>query len=444
VSYRPPLPTPSSLRRHRAARTQRLFTNRAVVDTLVSVAGLIGRPVINPSGAEVGRVRDVVARWDGAPYPPVTGLVVRVGRRQTFVHADQVAEISHGRVDLISARVVLEDFVRRDGELTLAADVIDHQLVDVDGVRVIRAADLYLARMAERYQLVGADVGLQTLLRRLGPARFRTRPTPDQVIDWAAIQPFAGHGTLRLRRPNQELRRLHPAELADLLEELGRRERQQLLEVLDPDDAADALEEMEPAPLEALLRDAPTDQAASLLAGMEPDEAVDALRDLDHDARAELLAAMPGDTAAHLAGLLEYPEDQAGGFMTTNLVLVTEADTVSSVREALAGAAEHGADIDAVLVVDGDGRLIDDVRLFQLVVANPSQSVRDLVGAPWPVTVTTDASVEDVVRAFVDNRGSSVVVIDAEQRPIGRILADDVVDVLAPGHRRARFPRILS
>ena len=445
MAPRPPLPLPGGvLRRHRSVRSDRLLANRAVAEALISVAGLVGQPVRNPSGVDVGRVADVVARWDGAPYPPVTGLVVRIGRRRAFVEITQVAEIAHRGVRLSSARLNLEDFGRREGELTLAADVIDHQMVDVDGVRVIRASDLYLAEVAGTYRLVGADVGLQTLARRLGPARWRAKPTPDRVIDWAAIQPFGGPGTIRLRSPNQELKRMHPSDLADLLEELGRRERQELLDALDPQVAADALEEMHAEELGALLREAPPEQAAALVAGMEPDEAVDALRDLNEEDRTELLEAMPAEDAERLNSLLEFPEGTAGGLMTTLMVTVQGDLTVAQVREQLRDYADRRSDIDAVLVVDDDGSLIDDVSLFELLLAGPDVRLDSLIGPPWPVVVDATAPLRDVVECLIENRSSSLVVVDDTGRPIGRILADDVVDALVPDRGRSHFPRLLS
>jgi hypothetical protein len=171
-------------------RERRITATRAVREALVSLAGLLGGVVRNQAGEEVGRLVDVVARWADEPYPPVTGLVVRVARRQVFVAADQVVELDRRGVRLRSARLDLREVERRPGEVLLARDVLDHQLVDTDGIKVIRAADLYLARVGEVYRLVGVDVGLQTLLRRLGPARFRWLPTPDRVIDWAAVQPL--------------------------------------------------------------------------------------------------------------------------------------------------------------------------------------------------------------------------------------------------------------
>ena len=153
---------------------------------------LLGRPVRNQTGQEIGRLDDVVARWaDGQMYPPVSGLVIRVGPPPRL-RARRRPSTGSATPRCCCARPgsTCATSIRRPGEVLLAKDVLDHQLVDVDGVQVIRAADLYLAEVLGRIRLVGADVSTSTLLRRLGPRRWRPRPTPDRVIDWAAIQPF--------------------------------------------------------------------------------------------------------------------------------------------------------------------------------------------------------------------------------------------------------------
>lgn len=440
-----PLHAPRALAQRRRQRTKRLLALEAVAESLVSVAGLTGAPVVNQTGAEVGRLVDLVVRWEGEAYPSLTGIVVRIGRRLAWVAADRVDELAQRQVVLRSAKLDLRDFERRDNEVKLVDDVIDHQMVDVDGVRVFRAADLFLARVGGGYRLAGADVGFATLLRRLGPARWRVRPHPDRVIDWAAIQPFSDPGEpVRLTRANNELRRLRPGELADLLEELGRSQRQELLAALDAETAADALEEMESDELVTLLRDADPHQAAALVAEMEPDEAADALRDLDEETRGELLAAMPADIAGILTDLLDYDERTAGGVMTTNILLLDGEASVAEARRRLRER-DDVHEIDGVLVVDSDGCLVDDVHMIELFTAEPDQRLRDLTRAPWPVTVTAGQHLEKVIEAFVENRGSSVVVVDDAERPIGRILADDVVDALLPPEReRRRFAGILS
>jgi Mg/Co/Ni transporter MgtE len=265
------------------------------------------------------------------------------------------------------------------------------------------------------------------------------------VLDWSAVQPFGSQpGELRLSRSSQALKRLRPSEVADLLEELGRDERQALLDALDPGVAADALEEMQPEELEQLLREAPVARAAALVAAMEPDEAADALRDLGPEERAELLDAMPDETAGDLAALLTFSEESAGGLMTTHLVTVPIGTSVQAVRDRLREETDHRADVDRVLVIDDDGTLVDDLALFDLFLADPDASVDDLVEPPWPVTVHADASLEEVVARLVDSRAASVVVVDDADRPIGRILADDVVDALVPEKAKLRFPRILA
>lgn len=440
-----------ALRERRRRRSERLTANHAVAAALVSVAGLVGAPVRNQAGAEVGRLVDVVVRWRGEPYPLVTGLVVRVGRRALWVSADQIAELGQREVRLRSARLDLRDVERRPGEVRLNADVIDHQMVDVDGVRVFRAADLYLARVGAGTRLVGADIGFGTLLRRLGPARTRRRPTPEKVIDWAAVQPFSeeaegADGPVRMTRPNQELARLRPGELADLLEDLGRRQREELLAVLGEEKAADALEEMEAEELTNLLRELPPEKTARVLAEMEPDEAAEALRELDPESRHELLDLLPGEVAQALSPLVAYGERTAGGVMTTALVVVPDSDSVAAVRRRLIDerADGHALDLDGVLVVDHEGVLIDDVRLIELFVAEPDQRVADLAHPEDLVTVGPDTRLDDVVNALVDARTWSLVVTDDLGRPVGRILADDVVDSLVPDRGRFRFPRILS
>jgi CBS domain-containing protein len=447
MALRPSL-SPAPIRNARHHRRQRVTAIRSVRESLVSLAGLMGSPVLNQSG-EIGRLQDVVARWDGEErYPAVTGLVVQIGRRRAFVSIDEVRRISHGSVELRAARVD-RDFARREGEVLLARDVVDHQLVDVDGVQVIRAADLYLAIVPGAtgpvLRLVGVDVSAQTLLRRLGPKRWRNVPTPERVIDWAAIQPFGGEvRDVRLRASNEGLRRLRPGELADLLEDLGRDARQELLASLEPDKAADALEEMDPEELGALLRETPPEEAALLLARMEPDEAVDALRDLDRPEREELLAHMAEDKRAHLAQILHYEEDRAGGIMTTNLVTAVPDEPVGAVRERLRSALEHAGDIDGVAVVDDEGSFLGDVSLFHVAVADDDGDVGALLSEREPVMVAAEAQLAEVAERLIESRHSSVVVVDEGRRPIGRILADDVVDALIPERGRLHFPRLLQ
>jgi CBS domain-containing protein len=447
MAVRPSAPSVSALRARYEQRAERLITLRHVRSALVSLAGLIGKPVINQAGQQIGHVADVVARWDShQAYPPVTGLIARVGRRRAWLPIDAVDEFGRDRIRLRTARLDLRDVARRPGEVELARDVIDHQLVDIDGARVIRASDLYLARVTGVVQLVGVDVGFNSLLRRLGPARFRSRPTPEKVIDWASITSFGSqHGPRgTLQASEHGLQRLRPGELADLLEDLGRAERRDLLGRLTPEQAADALEEMQEEELVQLLRESGTADAAALLSRMEPDEAADGLRELDPGEQEKLLAAMSAQARDRVATLLGYGERTAGGIMTTVLVVATPAETITQVRDRLRANREHDEDLAGIIVLGDDGQLLDDLTMTELFLADPGVTVDDLVGPPWPVTVLPDADLDEIAERLAETRHSSVVVVDEEERPLGRILVDDVLDMLVPDRSRFRFPRRLS
>jgi Mg/Co/Ni transporter MgtE len=234
--------------------------------------------------------------------------------------------------------------------------------------------------------------------------------------------------------------------LADLLEDLGRPGRQELLASLERETAADALEEMDPDELEGLLRESSPERAAELVAAMEPDEAVDALRDLSGQERKELLERMPPPIRQRLAGLLYYPEDRAGGFMTPLLVTASEQDTVGQIRARLAEQAEHRNEIDAVAVCDAQRRLLADIPLFDLLIAPTEQHLDALLGEKphtSPVVVGPQADVGEVAAALVESRRSSQQVVDEDCHPLGRILADDVLDALTPETGRLHFPRLL-
>ena len=442
-------PAADALRR----RNTRLTTRRAVQQAIVSVASLVGAPVFNQRGQRVGKLVDLVARMQGQDrYPPLTGLLLRIGSRNSFLPIEAVDSINHQSVHLRTARLDLREFMRRPGEVMLAKDMLDHQVVDLDGRQVIRAADLYLAPVAGQFLLVGLDVSLNTLLRRLGPKRFRGRPTPERVIDWDAVAPFSGDLTssppaVQLRSSDEQLRRMAPADLADLLEDLGRPARQDLLSRLENDTAADALEEMDPDELEALLREVRPEQAAGLLAAMEPDEAVDALRDLSDRERDTILAKMSPDKAGELSALLSYPEREAGGFMTTTLVQGRPGSTIGEVKRAVAALGQHREEIDAVVICSDDGDLVADLPLFDLVTHADDVTVSGVLAAgghPEPLTVLPDASVADVADQLVRTRRSSLLVVDEQGKALGRILADDVLDALLPERGRLHFPRLLQ
>lgn len=436
------IPTPRVVRR----KNKQFMALRG---KLISLAGLIGQEIVNQEGEFVGTVVDLVFRWDPhEPYPPLTGVIARVARRQVWIAANNIAHVTVTKVELATAKLDLREFKPRDGEVRLAKEVLDHQLIDVDGARVVRASDLYVAVVSGQVRLVGVDVSLRSLLRRLGPRPLRIRPTPDVVIDWATIQSFGGQETvrrnLRLAAHRNELRRLRPGELADLLEDLSRDERQELLNVLPKEQAADVLEEMEPKEVETVLRESTRSEAGTYLSNMEPDEAADALRDVDANLRQDLLEHMTKDSAERVREVLSYNEATAGGVMNTALFTATAQELAGKVRERLLSLGTDLKEIESVVVTSSSGKLQYDLALVDLLIADPQATMASLIKPPETLTVTPTASVSEVAARLVESRRSSILVVDKDNHALGRIFADDIVDALLPEAGRFHFPRLLS
>jgi len=428
---RAPVASINTVANRLVGRSSSIISRKSVRDSLVSLAGLIGRPVLDMNGREIGKLVDLVVRHGEETYPPVSGLIIKIANRKSFINGARISKLSPDSIVLSSAIINLEEFARRPGESLLDADVLDHQIVDVDGLRVLRTSDLYLAPFNKEIRVVGVDISFMSFLRRLFPGSLSRRPTPDHVLDWASVASLTDSGgVVRTSGTRSALSQLRPADLAHLIEDLAGREQSALIELLDPDLAADALEEMKGEELEGVLRGLATEVAADLLIRMEPDESAEALRDLTDEHRESILEVMEKTTANQLRQLVSFDEELAGGIMTTHLLIVKESDTVASALKLLVENRERD-NPDGVVVVDNNGTLLDHIQTVELIAAQTTSLVSDLIAKPFPTAVTIDTKIDDVVEEFSNNRGSSIIVIDEENKPIGRILADDLVDALS-------------
>jgi CBS domain-containing protein len=427
----PPVKSINTVAKRIVGRNELVLQRKNIRESLVSVAGLIGKPVRYQGGKEIGRLVDVVVRHGEDSYPPVSGLIVKVGQSKSFIDGARISKLTQNEIQLSSAKVDLTEFTRREGESLLDADVLDHQIVDVNGLRVVRSSDLYLAPLDREIRVVGVDISFKAFLRRIFPGALGRGPIPKHVIDWANVASLAhGSGVVRSNESRAALGQLRPADLADLIEDLAGRERNALIEMLDPDLAADALEEMEDDELQGLLRGLSAQRSAELISRMEPDEGAEVLRDLDSDHRESIFMEMDTSVAKQLRKLVEFDETLAGGIMTSHMLITHEADTVAS---ALALLVEHKSrDIsDGVVVVDSKGKLLDHIQIIELIAAKPSATLSSLMGPPYPTSVNLNTRLDEVIDEFANNRGSSIIVVDEKNKPVGRILADDLVDALA-------------
>jgi len=435
----PPVTGINTVAKRITGRRDSVLERKNIRDALVSVAGLIGRPIRDETGRDIGKLVDIVVRHGETTYPPVSGLIVKVGNSTSFIDASSISKFTHDEIRLSSMKVNLEEYKRRPGESLLDADVLDHQIVDVNGLRVVRSSDLYLAPLDREIRVVGVDISFRSFVRRIFPGSLSRRPTPEHVVDWAAVASLAdGTGVVRSSESRAALSQLRPADLADLIEDLAGREQSALIELLDPDLAADALEEMEDDELQGLLRGLPSQRAAELISRMEPDESAEVLRDLDVDHRESIFAEIDSKIAAQLRKLVSFDETLAGGIMTTHILVTRETDTVGDALKLLVENRERDIS-DGVVVVDAKGKLLDHIQIIELVAAKSSAELSTLIGPPFPTAINSNTRLKEVIEEFANNRGSSIIVIDEKNKPVGRILADDLVDALTSDEENHGF-----
>jgi sporulation protein YlmC with PRC-barrel domain len=275
--------------RRRLATTLRddIAVRRTIADQVISLASLLGRPVRDGAGTRVGRVSDIVVRWDaGVAHPPVVGVLVRVGKG--FARVDE-ADVTMRQTDvrLRSDLLTVSHPVRHAGDVALARDVLDRQLVDLAGVQVVRAADVYLVNGPRGWELAGVDLGLRSFARRLLP-KAKVCPPPNRAIDWADLQAFvprftdtalpgpaaaAGDmgGGVQFAHPAAELTKFRAADVAAILADLGRGQQAQVAAMAAPSAAVEALRQLDPPRREALLAELSETDRARLQALLKGD-----------------------------------------------------------------------------------------------------------------------------------------------------------------------------
>jgi CBS domain-containing protein len=410
----------------------------------------IGKPVLDRQAEAIGKVADLIVAI-GGKYPPVTGLVVATGRRRIFLPWSDVATIDASGARLSSHTIDIDKFKQRPNELLLYLDLQDKQIVDIDGRKVVRVNDLRLDEIEGTLHLVAVDVGPSGIARRLGlegPFRTMARnlrlPNPEKYIDWEDVDPVeTSIASIRLRVPHEGLRELHPADLATIIDQLAPRDRAGILASLDDEAAADAIEEMDPETQVEVLEDLAPERAADILEEMSPDDAADLVADLSEASRAEILLLMEKDEAAEVQSLLGYPEDSAGGIMTTEFIAISAELTAAETLDRLRELEPNAETIYYLYVTDPEGRLVGVLSLRDLVVAQPASFVRDFMIAE-PVAVDVMTPQEEVAQVVARYNLLAVPVVGEDGRLEGIVTVDDAIDTVLPTAWKRRLPKLFS
>ena len=415
---------------------------------MVFLTEFLGAEVIDVHQRSVGRVRDLTVHA-GNHYPVVTGLVISA-RRDVVIPWSEVRTFAWREVLLRSPKDEVSRHHADPGDLWLGRDVLDKQVIDLDGRRVVRVNDLQLTTSGTDMILVGADVGVRGILRRLGieglgkaVARLFGGDLRMVLVPWDEVDTLAGgpSDAVHLRISGRRIEKLHPADIADIVEDLGSKERRAVFEALTEEVAADTLEEMELDDQVSIIEHMDAERASEILEEMPPDEVADILAEVDQERAREILGLMEKDDADDVERLLAYREDTAGGLMTTEFVAVPDSLTAQMCIDELRRMEPEAESVYYVYVVDEEGRLEGVLSLRDLIVAAPDRSIRDII-IRNVVTLQLDASVEEVAAVLSKYNLLAVPVLDGEHRLRGIVTVDDALEGILPDSVKRRLPRV--
>ncbi|HJQ34478.1 MAG TPA: CBS domain-containing protein [Pyrinomonadaceae bacterium] len=412
---------------------------------MLYLSQLLGRPIREVEGERVATLKDVIVRL-GSDHPPVTGLVARYRRRDFFVPRSHVRSLDVSGVRLNSDIIDLRRFARRENEVLLARDVLDKQLIDVDGKRVVRVNDVQLIETGGEWLVTGADVTLAGLWRRLTPHNFVGTTRPVEVIDWADVGYLATDAaTVRLKSSRDKLARLHPVEIARLAEALSRHHGSEVIEALDDETAAETLEEMHAEDQARIIGDMEEERAADILEHMSPDEAADVLGDLPEEQAQDLLERMEHEEKADVQELLPYDDDEAGGLMTTEFVVLPKHLTAGEALARLREMAETPNMIYYLYVVEEEGswKLCGVIALRSLILADPGASLSEVMRDEFQFAHPKDAA-RDVAETIAEYNLLALPVVDDAGDIAGIVTVDDAMEYLLPKDWRPRLPRVFG
>ncbi len=413
------------------------------------ISQLLGRPIVDVEGSRFGILRDLIAAVRGERvHPEVVALVVRRGSGDVCVPASDAAVLVAPSIPLNKRSAEVAAYLPAEGDIFLERDVLDKQIIDIDGVRVVRVNDLELARVNGGYFLANVDVSQRGLMRRLLPSwLMQLFPEPPAgkpgrgIISWDHVELLEGGQSMRLKVPSKNIAELHPADLAEIISDLAKPESDKLLQTLDAGTVAETLEEVEPDFQASLLENMNDEKVADVLEEMAPDEAADLLAEMPEDRSQELLSLMHREEAEDVRRLLAYPEDSAGGLMNTEFYAVPPNLTAGEVIAQLRRAAREAETIYYIYVAEPGGKLVGVFSLRELVISDPKTTVSAFMHKRV-VAVRLDESQDAIAQAVSKYNLLALPVVDDQGRIQGIVTADDALDKIVPTAWKRKLPHL--
>ncbi|HLN55583.1 MAG TPA: CBS domain-containing protein [Bacteroidales bacterium] len=412
------------------------------------MSGIIGKDAYGADGDKIGTIKDIIVNTvpSGITDPNhqlVTGVKLRI-KKETRIYSFSYFRVSKARERLNVTCTALVELSSEEIEngLFLVENILDKQIVDLNGRKLVRVNDVRLATLATGTYAVAVDIGIEGLLRRIGIATpikhlfsIFNIVLPSKFILWDDVQAIDHSSSrIRLSKSSSKLHTIHPSDLADILEDLGKKSGMSFFTSLDEEKAADVLEELEPPVQIHIIENLPVNKAADVLEKMPADEAADIIDELEEEKAELLLREMDLETSQEVRELLEYPDNSVGSLMTTDVLSFNPDRTVEQVLEELRKKKPEAAELYNLFVTEKNDELIGTFDLRDLVVASPATPVSEIMKSA-PVFLYDNQKVQDIAELISKYNLLAVPVVDTENQLQGMVVVDDVVEDLITERR---------
>jgi magnesium transporter len=409
---------------------------------------ILGRTITDLDGNYVGKLFDLVAcELAEFAHPVVDALVIDRRGEMQIVPYSTVMSLFAPAIPLKCHVEDVPTYQPGENDVFLSRDVLDKQIIDTDGARVVRVNDLELLRVNGTLYVSNVDVGMMGILRRIGLGRATQMFTsglhmrlPDNVISWDAVELLRHDQFMRLRVPADSIAELHPADVAEIISDLNKLETGQFLEAMGVGQIADTLEQVETDFQVELVESMSDEKVADVLEEMEPDEAADLLAELPQERSRRLVALMAKDEADDVRHLLTFPEDSAGGIMTTDFATVPTGVTAEQAIKLLRENAREIESFVYVYVTDTSNHLMGVFSLNDLIFADPHTVVEEFMEDRVKSVNPLDEQ-QEVAQIITKYDLLAVPVVDEQDVIQGIVTADDALDKIIPTAWKKRLPR---
>jgi len=409
---------------------------------------LIGNQVTDLDGIRVGRLADLVATTlPEVSHPVVVAAVVRENKEEKIVPFSEIVALLAPAIPLNVKNDQIHYYTPGEQDIFLRQDVLDKQIIDTDDMRVVRVNDVELVRVSDSVFASNVDIGTMGILRRIGLADVARKAmdifhksVPQSFISWDDVELLSREQLMRLRVPSEKIADLHPADLANIIGDMNRSQTSQFLESLNLEQLADTLEEVEEDFQVSLVENMPDEKVADVLEEMSPDEAADLLAELPRERSEKLMGLMEGEEAEDVRKLLGYPEESAGGIMTTEYVSIRPGLTAEQAIQVLRETASEAETIFYVYVTDEEEHLLGVFSLSDLILSKPETPVTEFMHKRV-VTVQLLDDQDHVAQMISRYNLLAVPVVDENDVMQGIVTSDDALDKIIPTVWKKRLPR---